>query len=58
MSTKEMQSDDRFKHIGKDPRFRELRRKDRKVAIDKRFKGMFKDDQFKVYRLIFISSIL
>ena len=43
-----MEMDDRFKHIGKDPRFRELKRRDRKVQIDSRFKGMFKDDKFKV----------
>lgn len=41
-----MDSDDRFKHLASDPRFKTLRRNQRKVEIDDRFKSMFTDDKF------------
>lgn len=41
-------NDKRFAHVAKDPRFRSMPRKDRKVKIDKRFQGMFTDDRFKL----------
>lgn len=41
-----MESDERFAHLAKDPRFRTLRRKQRKVQIDERFKSMFTDEKF------------
>lgn len=41
-----MESDERFVHLAKDPRFRTLRKKKRKVQIDDRFKSMFTDDKF------------
>merc|ERR1712227_183438 len=43
-----MKEDTRFKHIARDPRFRKMKRKDRKVKIDKRFHGMFNDKNFKL----------
>lgn len=43
-----MDRDDRFKGIATDPRFRSLPARLRKVKIDQRFKGMFKDKKFKV----------
>lgn len=36
--------DERFKQVLTDPRFRTLRKKDRKIRIDSRFKGMFEKD--------------
>ncbi|XP_065343222.1 ESF1 homolog [Cloeon dipterum] len=47
-----MQSDDRFKHVSTDPKFRRLPQKERKVKIDKRFQSMFKDSKFKVKSLV------
>lgn len=44
-----MDSDDRFKHLASDPQFKTLRRKQRKIEIDDRFKGMFTDDRFTKY---------
>lgn len=41
-----MESDERFKHLSTDPRFKPLRRKQRKVVIDDRFKSMFTDKRF------------
>lgn len=38
---KEESIDERFKQVLTDPRFRTLRKKDRKIKIDSRFKGMF-----------------
>merc|ERR1711862_624377 len=43
-----LKDDARFKHIARDPRFRKMKRKDRKVKIDKRFHGMFNDKNFKL----------
>ncbi|KAG1697385.1 ESF1 [Nymphon striatum] len=40
--------DDRFTHISRDPRFKRLPIKERKVKIDKRFKAIFDDDSFKI----------
>ncbi|XP_053393712.1 ESF1 homolog [Mercenaria mercenaria] len=40
--------DKRFAHVAKDPRFRKMPVGERKVKIDKRFKGMFKDKRFKL----------
>lgn len=41
-----MESDERFKHLASDPKFRTLRNKQRKVVIDDRFKSMFNDKRF------------
>lgn len=38
--------DERFKHIGRDPRFRGTRKKPKKVQVDDRFKQMFTDERF------------
>ena len=43
-----LRRDSRFAHITKDPRFRSMKRKDRKVQIDGRFKSMFHDKNFKL----------
>ncbi|XP_071055826.1 ESF1 homolog [Onthophagus taurus] len=40
--------DKRFAHIATDPKFKNIRKSDKKVKIDKRFQSMFKDKQFKV----------
>ena len=45
---KDNEGDTRFTHIGKDPRFRKMQKDKRKVKIDKRFQGMFKNKNFKV----------
>ncbi|XP_077861804.1 LOW QUALITY PROTEIN: ESF1 homolog [Saccoglossus kowalevskii] len=39
--------DERFAHIKQDPRFQKMPRLERKVKIDKRFQGMFRDQRFK-----------
>lgn len=44
----EMQKDARFAHIARDPKFRRIPKAERKVKIDHRFKGMFKDEKFTV----------
>lgn len=44
----EMLKDARFAHIARDPKFRRIPKAERKVKIDHRFKGMFKDDKFTV----------
>lgn len=41
-----MESDERFKHLATDPRFKTLRKKQRKVQIDDRFQSMFTDEKF------------
>lgn len=43
-----MEKDERFKHIATDPKFRRIPKLEKKVKIDKRFHGMFKDERFKV----------
>ncbi|XP_044119402.1 ESF1 homolog [Neovison vison] len=47
-SKQEIMSDQRFRRVTKDPRFWEMPEKDRKVKIDKRFRGMFHDKRFKL----------
>ncbi|XP_019607605.2 ESF1 homolog isoform X2 [Rhinolophus sinicus] len=47
-SKQEIMSDLRFRRVTKDPRFWEMPEKDRKVKIDKRFRGMFHDKKFKL----------
>lgn len=42
----EMLKDARFAHIARDPKFRRIPKAERKVKIDHRFKGMFKDEKF------------
>ncbi|XP_038072502.1 ESF1 homolog [Patiria miniata] len=44
----EAEDDNRFAIISHDPRFRKISQRARKVKIDKRFHGMFKDDNFKL----------
>ncbi|XP_071553179.1 ESF1 homolog [Temnothorax nylanderi] len=44
----EMLRDARFAHIARDPKFRRIPKAERKVKIDHRFKGMFKDEKFAV----------
>ena len=44
--SKEM--DDRFSHVMSDPRFRTLRKTDKKVKVDKRFDKMFTEKRFKL----------
>ncbi|XP_076380947.1 ESF1 homolog isoform X2 [Megalopta genalis] len=41
-------SDARFAHVAKDPKFKRIPKTERKVKIDKRFQGMFKDKKFAV----------
>lgn len=50
MSGKEAGSlaDERFVSAKSDPRFKRVPRKVRKIEIDDRFEGMFKEDRFKV----------
>lgn len=43
-----MENDERFKHIATDPKFRRIPKADKKVKIDKRFRGMFEDEKFKI----------
>lgn len=44
----EMLKDARFAHVARDPKFRRIPKAERKVKIDHRFKGMFKDEKFTV----------
>ncbi|EFN79998.1 ESF1 homolog [Harpegnathos saltator] len=44
----ELLKDARFAHVAKDPKFRHIPKAERKVKIDKRFQGMFKDKKFVV----------
>lgn len=41
-----MEEDERFKHLATDPRFKTLRRKQKKVEIDERFQSVFTDEKF------------
>uniref|UniRef100_A0A914UQT1 NUC153 domain-containing protein n=1 Tax=Plectus sambesii TaxID=2011161 RepID=A0A914UQT1_9BILA len=41
-------SDPRFEHVSQDPKFRMMARKERKVAVDKRFAGMFNEPKFRL----------
>ncbi|XP_031835837.1 ESF1 homolog isoform X2 [Nomia melanderi] len=41
-------NDTRFAFIAKDPKFKRIPKTERKVKIDKRFQGMFKDKKFAV----------
>lgn len=43
-----MAEDERFKHVSTDPKFRRIPKNVHKVKIDKRFRGMFNDEKFKV----------
>lgn len=40
--------DERFAHLVKDPRFKGIPKKEKKVKIDKRFQSMFNDPKFKL----------
>lgn len=42
--------DERFKEVSENVLFKEMKRKERKIQIDNRFKGMFTDDNFAVGR--------
>lgn len=44
----DMLKDARFAHVARDPKFRRIPKAERKVKIDHRFKGMFKDEKFTV----------
>ncbi|XP_011063516.1 PREDICTED: ESF1 homolog isoform X2 [Acromyrmex echinatior] len=44
----EILKDTRFTHIVRDPKFRRIPKAERKVKIDRRFKGMFEDEKFTV----------
>lgn len=44
----EIYKDERFAHLINNPRFKKLPQRQGKVKIDERFKGMFKDEKFKV----------
>ena len=47
-SMDDLLKDDRFAHIARDPKFKRIPKAERKVKIDKRFQGMFKDKRFAV----------
>uniref|UniRef100_A0A023F0N8 Uncharacterized protein n=2 Tax=Triatoma infestans TaxID=30076 RepID=A0A023F0N8_TRIIF len=40
--------DKRFSHVGSDPRFKNLPRRERKIKIDKRFQSVFTDEKFQL----------
>uniref|UniRef100_A0A0V0G7T7 Putative esf1 n=1 Tax=Triatoma dimidiata TaxID=72491 RepID=A0A0V0G7T7_TRIDM len=40
--------DKRFNHVGSDPRFKNLPRRERKIKIDKRFQSVFTDKKFQL----------
>ncbi|XP_073528309.1 ESF1 homolog [Phyllobates terribilis] len=48
MAAKELTSDQRFSRVTKDPRFREMPEKEKKIKIDKRFRAMFNDKKFSL----------
>lgn len=41
-----MDTDERFRHLASDPRFKTVRKKQHKVEIDDRFQSMFTDEKF------------
>lgn len=43
-----MITDDRFKKVHYDPKFKNISQKETKTKIDKRFSGMFTDERFKI----------
>ena len=44
----ELKNDVRFIHITKNPRFRPISKKDKKLKIDRRFASMFNDPKLKL----------
>ena len=44
----EIKKDERFSHLLHDPKFRKMKKNERKVKIDSRFKSMFTDKNFKL----------
>lgn len=44
----DIEADERFKDIRKDPRFRPFRTDERKIKVDDRFKGMLTDPKFNL----------
>ena len=44
--SKHIVTDKRFESIHRDPRFAQARKKDVKVTIDERFKGVLEDKEF------------
>lgn len=44
----ELLKDSRFAHVAKDPKFRRIPKAERKIKIDRRFQGMFKDKKFAI----------
>ncbi|XP_068088564.1 ESF1 homolog isoform X2 [Hyperolius riggenbachi] len=47
-SKKDLASDQRFSRVTRDPRFWEMPEREKKIKIDKRFQGMFKDKKFSL----------
>lgn len=48
VSSPSKEIDERFAAVLVDPRFKSMRKSENKVKIDSRFKGMFKEDRFKL----------
>ncbi|XP_043912127.1 ESF1 homolog [Protopterus annectens] len=48
VSKQELENDQRFSKVTKDPRFWEMPEKEHKIKIDKRFQSMFHDKKFKL----------
>ena len=49
-STLDLEKDERYQAVMSDPLFTEMRRTERKVVVDDRFKGMFTDQRFSAGR--------
>jgi hypothetical protein len=48
-STKQIDGDDRFLDLAKNPMFREQKKKDQKIVVDDRFKDMLSDTRFETH---------
>lgn len=51
-----IQTDPRFSHVHRDPRFQRPKKQDSKVTVDNRFSSMLKSKEFSSARRSFLST--